>query len=79
MVPQSVLGPGGANVAFVHGSVRWLKSSTTITIVWALDSRSQGEIVSADSYRSVPSRRTPSYVLQVMLWLREYVSVPSRA
>jgi prepilin-type processing-associated H-X9-DG protein len=42
--------PGGANVAFVDGSVRWLKSSTTIAIVWALGSRSQAELVSADSY-----------------------------
>jgi prepilin-type N-terminal cleavage/methylation domain-containing protein/prepilin-type processing-associated H-X9-DG protein len=42
--------PGGANVAFADGSVHWLKSSTEITIVWALGSRSQGEIVSADSY-----------------------------
>ena len=42
--------PGGANVALVDGSVRLLKSSTTVTVVWALGSRSQGEIVSADSY-----------------------------
>jgi prepilin-type processing-associated H-X9-DG protein len=42
--------PGGANVAFVDGSVRLLKSSTTIAIVWALGSRSQAELVSADSY-----------------------------
>jgi prepilin-type N-terminal cleavage/methylation domain-containing protein/prepilin-type processing-associated H-X9-DG protein len=42
--------PGGTNVAFVDGSVRSLKSSTEITVVWALGSRSQGEIVSADSY-----------------------------
>jgi len=31
-------------------TVRCLKSSTTIAIVWSLGSRSQGEIVSADSY-----------------------------
>ena len=42
--------PGGAQVALVDGSVRWLKSSTTVTVVWALGSRSQGELVSADSY-----------------------------
>jgi prepilin-type processing-associated H-X9-DG protein len=42
--------PGGANVALVDGSVRLLKSSTTVTVVWALGSRSQGELVSADSY-----------------------------
>ena len=42
--------PGGANVALVDGSVHWLKSTTEMTIVWALGSRSQGELVSADSY-----------------------------
>ena len=31
-------------------TVRRLKPSTTIAIVWALGSRSQGELVSADSY-----------------------------
>jgi hypothetical protein len=30
-------------------TVRCLKSSTTIAIVWALGSRSQGELVSANS------------------------------
>jgi prepilin-type N-terminal cleavage/methylation domain-containing protein/prepilin-type processing-associated H-X9-DG protein len=42
--------PGGGNVAFADGSVRFLKSTTAMQTVWALGSRSQGEIVSADSY-----------------------------
>jgi prepilin-type N-terminal cleavage/methylation domain-containing protein/prepilin-type processing-associated H-X9-DG protein len=42
--------PGGAHVAFADGSVRLLKSSTAIAIIWALGSRCQGELVSADSY-----------------------------
>jgi prepilin-type N-terminal cleavage/methylation domain-containing protein/prepilin-type processing-associated H-X9-DG protein len=42
--------PGGANIAFVDGSVRWLKTGTDITVVWAIGSRNQAEIVAADSY-----------------------------
>jgi prepilin-type N-terminal cleavage/methylation domain-containing protein/prepilin-type processing-associated H-X9-DG protein len=42
--------PGGGNVAFADGSVRFLKSSTGPLIVWALGSRANGEVLSADSY-----------------------------
>ena len=42
--------PGGGNVAFADGSVRFLKSSTAMTIVWSLGSRGGGEVVSSDSY-----------------------------
>ena len=42
--------PGAAHVALVDGSVHWLKSTTEMTIVWALGSRSQDEVISADSY-----------------------------
>jgi prepilin-type N-terminal cleavage/methylation domain-containing protein/prepilin-type processing-associated H-X9-DG protein len=42
--------PGGANVAFLDGSVRFIKSSTSYTVIWALGSRNQGEVVSSDSY-----------------------------
>ena len=42
--------PGGANVAMVDGSVRFLKASTAQPVVWALGSRAQGEVVSADAY-----------------------------
>ncbi len=42
--------PGGANVLFADGSVRFLKNSTGWTVVWSLGSRNGGEIVSADSY-----------------------------
>ncbi len=42
--------PGGANVLMSDGSVRFLKNSTNIQTVWALGSRSQGEIVSADAF-----------------------------
>jgi prepilin-type N-terminal cleavage/methylation domain-containing protein/prepilin-type processing-associated H-X9-DG protein len=41
---------GGANVLFADGSVRFLKDSTALPVVWSLGSRAQGEIVSADGY-----------------------------
>jgi prepilin-type N-terminal cleavage/methylation domain-containing protein/prepilin-type processing-associated H-X9-DG protein len=42
--------PGGANILLTDGSVRFLKDSTSLMVVWALGSRAQGEIISADSY-----------------------------
>jgi prepilin-type N-terminal cleavage/methylation domain-containing protein/prepilin-type processing-associated H-X9-DG protein len=42
--------PGGANVAFVDGSVRFTKSSIAMTVWWALGSRAGGEVISSDSY-----------------------------
>jgi prepilin-type N-terminal cleavage/methylation domain-containing protein/prepilin-type processing-associated H-X9-DG protein len=42
--------PGGANVVMCDGSVKFLKDSTNVNTVWALGSRNQGEVVSADSY-----------------------------
>jgi prepilin-type N-terminal cleavage/methylation domain-containing protein/prepilin-type processing-associated H-X9-DG protein len=42
--------PGGANVLFCDGSVRFLKSSTSWPVVWSLGSRAQGEVISADAY-----------------------------
>jgi prepilin-type N-terminal cleavage/methylation domain-containing protein/prepilin-type processing-associated H-X9-DG protein len=42
--------PGGANVLLADGSVRFLKDSTGLPVVWALGSRAQGEVISSDSY-----------------------------
>jgi prepilin-type processing-associated H-X9-DG protein len=42
--------PGGANILLCDGSVRFLKNSVNIGTVWALGSRAQGEVLSADSY-----------------------------
>ena len=42
--------PGGCNVLLADGSVRFLKDSTNTQVVWALGSRAQGEIISADAY-----------------------------
>ncbi len=42
--------PGGANIVMCDGSVRFLKDSVNISTLWALGSRNQGEVVSADSF-----------------------------
>jgi prepilin-type N-terminal cleavage/methylation domain-containing protein/prepilin-type processing-associated H-X9-DG protein len=42
--------PGGANTLMCDGSVRFLKNSTGVQVMWALGSRAGGEIISADSY-----------------------------
>jgi len=42
--------PGGGNVAFADGSVRFLKSTTAMELMWALGSRAGGEVVSADAF-----------------------------
>jgi prepilin-type N-terminal cleavage/methylation domain-containing protein/prepilin-type processing-associated H-X9-DG protein len=42
--------PGGVNVAFGDGSVKFIKSSVAQTVWWALGSKAGGEVISADSY-----------------------------
>jgi prepilin-type N-terminal cleavage/methylation domain-containing protein/prepilin-type processing-associated H-X9-DG protein len=42
--------PGGVNVCFTDGSVRFVKDSVNIQTWWALGSRNGGETVSSDSY-----------------------------
>ncbi|QDV38779.1 DUF1559 domain-containing protein [Tautonia plasticadhaerens] len=42
--------PGGTNVCFADGSVRFIKESVAATVWWALGSRAGGEVVSADQY-----------------------------
>jgi len=42
--------PGGANVAMCDGSVRFLKSTTSLVTIWGLGSRNGGEVISSDSY-----------------------------
>jgi len=41
---------GGANVLMCDGSVKFIKESTNVQVIWALGSRAQGEIISSDSY-----------------------------
>jgi prepilin-type N-terminal cleavage/methylation domain-containing protein/prepilin-type processing-associated H-X9-DG protein len=42
--------PGGVNVAFSDGSVKFIKDTVAPQTWWALGSRNGGEVVSADSY-----------------------------
>ena len=42
--------PGGANAAFADGSVRFIKSSTGLPVIWALGSKANNDVVSSDQY-----------------------------
>jgi prepilin-type processing-associated H-X9-DG protein len=42
--------PGGTNVLFLDGSVRFLKDSVNQTTLWSLGSIKQGEVISSDAY-----------------------------
>jgi prepilin-type processing-associated H-X9-DG protein len=42
--------PGGANVCMLDGSVHFIKNSTAYNVLWYLGSKSQGEVLSSDSY-----------------------------
>ena len=42
--------PGGGNVLFADGSVRFLKGTTNQVIVWQLGTRAGNEVVSSDAY-----------------------------
>jgi prepilin-type processing-associated H-X9-DG protein len=42
--------PGGVNVCFTDGSVRFVKDSVNVQTWWALGSRNLGETISSDAY-----------------------------
>jgi prepilin-type N-terminal cleavage/methylation domain-containing protein/prepilin-type processing-associated H-X9-DG protein len=42
--------PGGVNVCFTDGSVRFIKDTVSPPTWWAIGSRNQGEVVSSDQY-----------------------------
>jgi len=44
------LHPGGVNVCFTDGSVRFIKDTVNQATWWALGSRAGGEVISSDSY-----------------------------
>jgi len=48
--PPSSRHPGGVNVAFGDGSVRFIKQTIAPQTWWALGTRAGGEVVSADQY-----------------------------
>jgi prepilin-type N-terminal cleavage/methylation domain-containing protein/prepilin-type processing-associated H-X9-DG protein len=49
-VPPTSNHPGGVNVAFADGSVKFIKDSVDPQAWWALGSRANGEVISSDSY-----------------------------
>ena len=42
--------PGGANILMCDGSVKFLKDSTNMQVIWALGSRAGGEVISSESF-----------------------------
>lgn len=50
VIPPTSNHPGGVNVGFVDGSVRFVKDSVNLQTWWALGTRNGGEVVSADAY-----------------------------
>jgi prepilin-type processing-associated H-X9-DG protein len=42
--------PGGVNIGFCDGSVRFIKNTVNYQIWWALGNRNLGEIISADAF-----------------------------
>ena len=42
--------PGGVNVLFSDGSVKFIKDSVNMQIYWSLGTRGGGEVISADAY-----------------------------
>ena len=49
-ITATSLHPGGVNICFTDGSVRFVKNSIGLQIWWAIGTRNQGEIVSSDQY-----------------------------
>jgi prepilin-type N-terminal cleavage/methylation domain-containing protein/prepilin-type processing-associated H-X9-DG protein len=49
-IPPSCNHPGGINICFADGSVRWVKSSIQYNVWWALGTRNGQEAVSSDAY-----------------------------
>jgi prepilin-type N-terminal cleavage/methylation domain-containing protein/prepilin-type processing-associated H-X9-DG protein len=50
LVGTSSFHPGGVNVAFIDGSVRFVKNTVNIVTWWALATRAGGEVIDASSY-----------------------------
>ncbi|WP_435008914.1 DUF1559 domain-containing protein [Tundrisphaera lichenicola] len=49
-VNASSFHPGGVNAAMADGSVKFIKSTISYPIWWALGTKANGEVISADSY-----------------------------
>jgi prepilin-type N-terminal cleavage/methylation domain-containing protein/prepilin-type processing-associated H-X9-DG protein len=50
MAPPTSGHPGGVNMCFTDGSVRFVKDTVAMTTFWALGTRNGGEVLSADQY-----------------------------
>jgi prepilin-type N-terminal cleavage/methylation domain-containing protein/prepilin-type processing-associated H-X9-DG protein len=50
MVSASSNHPGGVNVGFLDGSVKFVKNSVSQRTWWAISTKAGGEVISADSY-----------------------------
>src|SRR5262249_16360750 len=50
MMNMSSYHSGGANAVMCDGSVKFLKDSASMQVIWSLGSRAQGEVISADAY-----------------------------
>lgn len=50
MVNAGSFHPGGVNVAFLDGSVKFVKNTVSQNAWWAIATKSGGEVVSADSF-----------------------------
>jgi prepilin-type N-terminal cleavage/methylation domain-containing protein/prepilin-type processing-associated H-X9-DG protein len=50
MAPPTSGHPGGVNICFTDGSVRFVKDTVAMTTFWALGTRNGGEVLSADQY-----------------------------
>ena len=49
-IPPSSNHPGGVNICFADGSVRFVKNTVTYQIWWALGTRNGKEALSSDAY-----------------------------
>ena len=49
-ITATSLHPGGVNICFTDGSVKFVKDSIALNTWWALGTRNQGEIISSDAY-----------------------------
>jgi prepilin-type processing-associated H-X9-DG protein len=49
-IPPSCFHPGGVNIGFADGSVRFLKNNIQYQVWWALGTRNGNEAISSDAY-----------------------------
>jgi len=49
-VNASSFHPGGVNVMFADGSVRFVKNTVAMNVWWALGTRANGEVISSDAF-----------------------------